>query len=192
MTVHAPSGGGVALRLFAALPVAEEAAHLLADHVTQFAPEHRLRVVDPTALHLTFAFLGDVAEEHVPVVATALETAFNDVPGPTCARVAGASSYGNGSALGFDIDLDLLVPLDAARDRFLDAAAPYAPQLDRRPWHPHVTVARTQPGDLPQVEAPAASWIAADVRLFASLRGPGGRQHRQLHAIPLGMPARQP
>jgi 2'-5' RNA ligase len=181
------SGGGVTLRLFVALPVPIDVARRLASYGES---DTSARPSEATSMHVTFAFLGDVPEEHVHVVAATLDRCASRVSGATSSAVSGARSYGDGRVAGVDVDYELLALLDAARDEFLLAVAPYAPQLDRRAWRPHVTVARGR--DLSTEAAlpmpPAASWITSELRLFASLPAPGGRQHRILHAVPFGVP----
>ena len=190
------SGGGVALRLYAALAVTDDAAAQLHDWAeTVAAGRDDLRVGDRDDLHVTFAFLGDVVEEYVPVVAAALDAAAFSIPGPTAAIVDGVDRFGSGRVLGVDVELELHAMLDVARDRFLDALLPYAPHADRRAWRPHASLVRTR-GDaqLPTHEALAAhplgrvDWVIPDLRLYASLPGPDGTLHRQLHAVPLGEP----
>jgi 2'-5' RNA ligase len=148
-------------------------------------------------MHLTWAYLGRVAEEHLPLVARTLDDAAAEVPGATGCRVQGCAPFGHGRALGAEVDVELLASLDATRDHFLDAAAPYAPELDRRAWRPHVTILRSRDREsLPSTlfadaSLPApVSWIATELRLYASLPGPAGSQHRVLHAAPLGVPTR--
>lgn len=190
---HAATGGGAGLRLFAALHVPAAHAALLADHADALAGSIEVgRVSLPATTHLTWAFLGTVTEDYVPVVASALDTAACEVPGATMCTVGTLSVLGCGHALAVDVDVELLAPLDAARDRFLRAIAPYAPQVDQRAWRPHVTILRVRDGQLPTtqlgtVPQPApTSWIASELCLYASLPGPVGRQHRVLHSVPFG------
>lgn len=190
----ATSGGGVTLRLFVAMELAPEPAVALARYAGALAEGHDdLRPLASDALHLTWAFLGDVAEEHVPAVARSLEVASSTVPGPTACSVAGVRAYGSGRVLGVEIDVELLTLLDAARDGFLRAVAPYAHGLDQRAWLPHVSVARargrrTLPAALVDgpPQPPAATWIAPGLALYASLPAPDGRQHRRVHAFDFG------
>jgi 2'-5' RNA ligase len=146
-------------------------------------------------LHVTFAFLGDVAEEYVPAVAGALETAASAVPGPTACSVGEPVVLGGGRALTLDVSLDLHAMLDAARDSFVDSVHAYAPHLDLRPWHPHVTLLRTRSTtsmeralDELRSRTPRESWVSGELGLYASLPGPTGRLHKVLHAVPLGLP----
>lgn len=143
-------------------------------------------------MHVTWSFLGDVAEEYVPAVATALGSAAHEMHGPVRCTTGAVESFGGGRVLAATVDVDLLAVLDAVRDRFQLAVAAYAPQLDRRPWHPHVSIVRAPNrsidalGPLPPLSA--SSWVAGELQLYASLPGPDGRQHRLLHAVPMGEP----
>jgi 2'-5' RNA ligase len=197
MQVHEPgSGGGTTLRLFTALHVPNAQADQLYDVADAMSATFETgRALAPSTMHLTWAFLGDVREEYVPVIAQALDAAAMDVPGPTLCTASTYDSFGRGRVLGAEVQVELLAMLDAARDRFLDAAAPYAPRLDHRAWRPHVSLLRA-PRDTVLPEAMFAKsalpapvqWVASDLRLYASLPSPVGTQHRLLHAVPLGVP----
>jgi 2'-5' RNA ligase len=195
---RAASGGGVGLRLFAAMHVPMAHAQQLADHADVLSATFDVgRACDPATMHLTWAFLGRVAEEHVPAIASALDQAAESVIGPTSCRVEGCGAFGRHRALAAEVDVELLAMLDSARDQFLGATAPYAPEMDHRPWRPHVTILRSRGHEqlpaalLADCSLPAPiSWIASELRLYASLPGPAGSQHRVLHAAPLGVPAR--
>lgn len=190
------SGGGVELRLFAALHVPQEHTSGLADLGDALAGRASGAVPVPAEkLHVTYAFLGEVAEEYVPAVASALDAAAFDVPGPTSCSLGQPAVLGGGRALTLDVSLDLLAVLDAARDTFVDAVQAYAPNLDRRPWRPHVTLLRTRSEqslnravDGLRDFVPTATWVSPELRLYASLPGPTGRIHKLLHAVPFGTP----
>jgi 2'-5' RNA ligase len=190
------SGGGVALRLFAALPVPSAHTSTLADLGEALAERATGAVAVPAEkLHVTFAFLGDVAEEYVPAVARALDDAAFTVPGPTSCTLGEPAVLGNGRALTVDVSLDLHAVLDCARDSFVDAVQAYAPSADRRPWRPHVTLLRTRTEqsmsraiDGLRDLVPNATWVSPELRLYASLPGPTGHLHKVLHAVPFGTP----
>lgn len=191
----ARTGGGAGLRLFAALQLPHEHAERLADHAEAIASSIGMgRPTDAATMHLTWAFLGTVAEDYVPAVANALDAAAGEVPGPTLCTTTTASRLARGRVLAVDVDVELFASLGGARDRFLDTVATYAPALDRRPWRPHVTILRApRDGQLPaELELapapPPARWVAPDLCLYASLPGPAGNQHRLLHAVPFGVP----
>ncbi|MCW2956593.1 MAG: 2-5 ligase [Thermoleophilia bacterium] len=192
--IERSSGGGVALRLFVALPVDANATDLLLGYGERVASAHPgARVYDADSLHVTVAFLGDVPEEHVPAMAHIVDDAARGIPGATALTTTGAGIYGSGHALAVDVDADLLVLLSAARDRILTATTPWAPGTDQRAWHPHATVARAGAGALFTQDVldrvgmpPALTWLAPELRLYASLPGLGSRQRRVLHVARLG------
>src|SRR5690606_31921790 len=137
------SGGGVALRLFVAIPVARDIANRLVDHASSLADRiPGARAMDPRELHMTVAFLGNVVEEHVPIVASALARAAGEIPGPTECSITGIAKLPSNNIHAVEISVDLSVIVNAARDTFLDEIAPYCPNVDRRPWWPHVSLIR--------------------------------------------------
>ncbi len=189
------SGGGVALRLFAALAVSADTAvqiHAIGETIADQADD--VRALDSDSMHVTFAFLGDVSEEYVPAVAASLDAAAMTLPGPVACSLRGTRPFGNGRVLGADVELDLLALLSNARDQFIDSVAPYAPSVDRRAWHPHLSILRSKSGSELPIPAEDAvrtigriGWVAGTLHLFASLPAPGGATtHRELHAVPLG------
>lgn len=199
-SVHQPAtGGGAALRLFVAMELPTEQARQLADYGEAIAARlGGASVAAAPNLHLTVAFLGDVPEEYVPAVAERLDEAAECVPGPTACSVTGVTTFGRaGRALGVEVDVELLAPISACRDRLLDAVLPYALHADTRRWRPHVTVLRTRArealarelGDVPP--APALQWVAPGLALHASLPAPGGRHYRRLHTAAFGARVRQ-
>ncbi|MCW2928640.1 MAG: 2-5 ligase superfamily [Thermoleophilia bacterium] len=184
------------LTLFAALHVPTEQAHQLAD-VAERASERvpGSRVVAAEAMHVTFAYVGAVAEEHVPAIAASLEDAAFSMPGAVALTLTGLDLFGDGHVLGACVDADLHVILDVARDRFQDAVRPFAPRADAGAWRPHVSLLRApRGGELPRslrferLDVQPSTWIAPELRLYASLPGPDGRQHRRMHAVPFGQP----
>jgi 2'-5' RNA ligase len=193
------SGGGVSLRLFAALALPQDTAAEIAQVAAGIAERgEAAHAVDARSLHVTLAFLGTVPEDYVPAVAAALDSAAFAIPGPTACSLRGLGAFGRGgSVLGADVELELLTLLDSSRDAFVEAVSPYAPDVDRRPWHPHLALVRAARGSA--VPVPTAdevrmlatpTWIAGDLRLYASLPMPGGgTTYRELHAVPLGEPA---
>lgn len=188
------TGGGATLRLFAAMHVATVASEQLVTHAERLAAgDPTLRPVTVDDLHMTFAWLGDVAEEYVPTIANALDAAADAIPGATGCCVAEVATLADDGVHAAVIDVELLAAVDAARDAFIEAVTPYAPRVDRRAWYPHVTLLRTQGNtklparlvDEPPMP-PAATWVARELTLHASLPAPVGRQYRLMHATLLG------
>jgi 2'-5' RNA ligase len=194
---HAASGGGVSLRLFTALALPGDVAAGLGEHAELLASRSAGCVaIEAPELHVTFAFLGTVPEEYLPAVASAVDAAARDVPGPSGCIVRGISAYGDGRVLAADVDVELLAVMASARDRFIDSVRPYARTVERRGWQPHVTLLRAPDGiALPPITredvaaAASVAWVSSELRLYASVPGPMGSLYRQVHAVPFGEPA---
>lgn len=146
----APSRASAAadsLRLFLALELPEEHRRAIerrgADLRSRLPPA---RWVPVENLHLTLAFLGATDPERVPALAAAVAPAFAAVPRFETALV-GAGTFpparpARVAWVGLRPSPELsslqrAVAASAARSLGLDPA-----ELDRRPFHPHVTVAR--------------------------------------------------
>jgi 2'-5' RNA ligase len=150
----------------------------------QLAPQRELRL--NRSLHLTLCFLGDVASHAVPGIAAALaaldfaavpltpaETLFLPERGPK--RVV---------ALRLDDPTGALVRLQGAVSAALTARGVYEPE--RRPYLPHLTVARFRrkghPFPLQNVNIP--EFRLGRVVLYSSLLERGGAVHTPLEIFP--------
>lgn len=172
----------MALRLFVAVELpADVAAALAAWGREALGGRDGVRLVDEAALHVTLCFLGSRAEEDVPRVAERLRpcTAGLSLAGalalpPRRPRVVAAAVA--------DAPEGALAGLQAALSAELAAAGLHAPE--RRPFRPHVTVARVRSGarldarGLP--DPPALDFRAAAVTLFRSRTAPSGARYEAL------------
>lgn len=160
-------------RLFVAVyPPAEAVAHLtgfLAGlHLGRAAAAAvNARLAPPERWHLTAAFLGDVDEARVSDVDTALAKAVAgwDAPAPRV-RLAGGGRFGRGRFsivwTGVDGEVAALRALaQGVRRQLKRARLP----LDRKPFRPHLTLAR--PGD-----RLSAAELAEDLAGLAAYQGP--------------------
>jgi 2'-5' RNA ligase len=170
------------LRLFiAAYPSAEAVAHLSAQ-LAQLAlgrpaePGRSLRLTRPDTWHVTLAFLGEVPDDRADAASGALLSV------PIKIKMAGGGRFGRGKFTtvwaGLDGDVPALRELATdTRKALKRARLPF----DRKPFRPHVTLAR--PGDrLPAEELArdlavlgayeGPQWSVDDVRLTRSHLGP--------------------
>lgn len=186
------------MRLFVAIYPPSEALDDIVAHTA------RLRIAEATAaginvrlaaretMHLTLVFLGDVAEERLPAVETALERAAadarRDAADPLRLRFAGGGRFGRGRFTvlwaGVDGDLAGLHALhNTVRRELRRARVP----SDYRPYRPHLTLAR--PGDRMSREAVDAdraalhdylgpTWPVTEIVLVRSQLGPRPQHHR--------------
>jgi RNA 2',3'-cyclic 3'-phosphodiesterase len=155
----------------------------------------RARWVDPEAIHLTLLFLGEVAAGRAPALAAALAAACAPHP-PLALRLAGGGTFPPGRParvawVGLAAPADLAA-LQADAVRAAVASAGFEPE--KRPYHPHVTLARC-PLPWPRGAAekfvaafPAEvgpPWIAGRGVLMESKLSPRGSRYQVLADLPL-------
>ncbi len=155
------------MRLFVALrPPAEVLAHADAALAPVRAAHPDLRWVPPERWHLTLAFYGEVPDEKVDGTVAMVERRLRDVR-PCALSFAGAGQFSRRALwLGVSGEVDVL------------RATARAVTFERRPYRPHLTVARLRGG----VDAAGAVeslttyagpvWTAGTVHLVRSRLGP--------------------
>ena len=137
-----------------------------------------VRPVPPGRQHVTLAFLGEVAG--AAAVAAALDAALPGSPAPVL-RLAGAGAFRRAVWLGLAGDLPGLHHLAGGVQ---DAVRAAGVDLERRRWHPHLTVGRGPlPPHLLPYEGPAVAWDRVEL-VRSHLGGPGAR-HEALRSWPL-------
>jgi 2'-5' RNA ligase len=137
--------------------------------------------------HVTLAFLGDPPDDADESVARRLDAVAAEFPAPPALHLAGAGCFGRqilwiGVAGVTDDDashfagLERLLRSGLRADRFT---------LERRPWHPHLTVGRTRGSDarpltplLEHYRGPA--WPVTELLAVRSEGGPHPR-HTVVH-----------
>jgi 2'-5' RNA ligase len=176
--------GRETLRLFVAAELPPETLREVEDWQGKvLAPHGELRL--NRALHLTLAFLGDVEQGRVDEVVAALRT----VPVKSCALSAGRALFlpqkGTKRVVALElVDAGKLARMQAEVSRALAATGLYAPP--KRPWLPHVTVARFRhpghPFSLQNVNIP--EFCVVRVVLYSSLLERAGAVHTPLADFP--------
>jgi 2'-5' RNA ligase len=174
------------LRLFLALDLPEPVRDALAGLAAAADPA-LWRPVGHDALHVTLAFLGsrpaadvDTIQELLPAgsSAVALALAGAEILPPRRGRVLTARIDDPTGALG---------ELQAALSARLEAVGLYTPE--KRPFHPHATVARLRPRVRPprSVDLPLEplAFTADAVTLYVSRLHPSGARYEPLARAPL-------
>jgi len=176
-------------RLFIALPIAEDVIAELA-RVARDGPRD-WRWVKPDAMHLTLAFLGEVEEGRVAAAERALRRGAEGAPALELAA-AGLGAFPDQRRArvlwaGVAGDLRQLAALQTGIALALESEGF---ELDGKPFHPHLTLARAR---VPQPLPPSldraqrfGSWRATEVRLYRSHLGPQGPRYEVLAAAALG------
>lgn len=173
------------MRLFVACelppPLAATLAAWAAD-ATGRDPALRLLAIDQ--LHLTLAFLGATPPEDVDVIDDVLVGALRDEPWPSALRLGQPIWLAPRSPHVLAVEIaDEDGALGALQSRVvggLREAIGFEP--DRRPFLPHVTVARVRRGRTPRdydldPAPPAEAFAASSVALIRSHLGPGGAEY---------------
>jgi 2'-5' RNA ligase len=135
------------------------------------APEGAAPTAD-ARLHLTLHFIGDVDAQRVPDLQRALR-----VPMHRFELVLDRVSRWPGGALVLESGAPAVALLElheALRDALLAAGVP----VERRPFRPHVTLARHAPPGEPAAPVPALRWPVSTYVLVRSQLGPSPRYCR--------------
>jgi 2'-5' RNA ligase len=150
-----------------------------------------LRLLAATSLHVTLAFLGSRPESEMEPIASAVSRA---VSGLTAARlrVAGVKPVPPRRPRLFALDLDDVDggagAVQGAVSAALEAGRFYTPE--RRPFWPHVTLARVRRGvsrvDPIALPPPDAVFDARAVTLYRSRLSPRGASYEALERVELG------
>jgi 2'-5' RNA ligase len=164
-------------RLFLALPIGTEARGELGAFAARELAAG-LRLVPEDNLHVTLVFCGAVPEERLPEVTAALVL----VPPGFAFTLAPRRLRAYGSAVGVALEADpATVALQAAlASRLVDGGLA---QEERRPWSPHVTVARgpyRRRPRVPDVEPPAMVLRGSAVVVYASVATGRGVRYEPL------------
>jgi RNA 2',3'-cyclic 3'-phosphodiesterase len=178
------------LRLFVALDLPEPVRDALAGLAAAADPAV-WRPVSRDGLHVTLAFLGARPPGDVETIAALLPA---DARGPELA-LAGAEVLpprrGRVLTARLDDPTGALGELQARVSAALAGAALYTPE--KRPFHPHATVARLRPRTRPSrgVELPLEplAFTADAVTLYVSRLHPSGARYEPLARAPLIAPS---
>ena len=180
----APRGPGGGPRYFAALMLPGELAGPLAAAAAEVLglPRHGLRGVEAADLHLTLAFAGPLREAAARELDRALALALLEAPRPSLAlgRAGAFPAPGRERVLLAHVQDHSAGRLEELRARVLEAGElagiPFVGEA-RRPFRPHVTLARARGSRAPRVPAGfygldfGIEWQPAEV---AWVRSPGG------------------
>jgi 2'-5' RNA ligase len=180
------------MRLFVALDLDDDArvaiAALQRRVVKTLGAEESVKTVDPARMHLTLAFLGQVDDPAVPPIVDALS--INIDQRPFAAGFRGLGVFPPRGAprvlwLGVEEGSDQIVEVQKEVARRLEGLGLV---LERRPFHPHLTLARwraSHPADRERVLSNNSRAVVArvsvdHVTLYQSRLSPAGPAYTAL------------
>ena len=181
------AGARGAARVFVGLPLGAELGARVADAVAPALATARMRVPRAEGLHLTLAFLGDVARERLDGIAEALGSALAGAAAPRLV-VAGTGAFPDrrrARVLWVGVE-ERAAPgrLAACRTAALAGLATVGLSVERadEPFRAHVTVARPRVGAGPVPAEFLAvtlglAWDPPAVVLFESVRSEGANRY---------------
>ncbi len=190
------------LRTFIAFPLSERlTAELdrIQRQLKRRLPEHAVRWVQPSSVHLTLFFIGDVLPEMIDPIKGALGViAKNAAPFSFVARGAGAfPSPRRPRVLWIGVDQPDGKPLTVLHSAVNEAMETLGFKPETRPYHPHLTLGRVHRGaggrDVRSIRevmtemqvGRLAEVSVKEIILFQSVLKPTGAEYRRLATLPL-------
>jgi 2'-5' RNA ligase len=181
------------LRLFVAINLPADvrrgifsaAAHMRAGEV-------RLGWTPEDSLHVTLKFLGEVPEQRLPEITAAVERAAHGASAfeMDLRTLGGFPNLARATVLWLGVESE--PPLLALQESVERELAPLGFPPEKRAYHPHVTLGRSQQplrGDVlkPLIEAFNYSGCVevGSIDLMRSRTNPGGARYERIAAVPL-------
>ncbi len=174
---------------------AAAAANRVREHIARDAPGAQIRWVPPGNLHITIWFLGEVKDPRVEALVASMKEPLETRS--FTLRVAGAGAFPQSGApraiwLGLVAGREGLVSIhDELRPRLL----PLGFEPEKRPYSPHLTIARVKdirPSHaavlrkvLRDADDDVGECQVASATLFASRPTPAGSEYEALGRVPL-------
>jgi 2'-5' RNA ligase len=176
-------GGDERLRLFLALRLPRDALDAVGEW--QRAELRDVRVVPREHLHVTLAFLGSRPATELAAIVDVLREAAAGAGGLRLTPVRYRETRSVGM-LELDDEGGAATALAEDVQRRLEKLGAY--RRERRPWLPHVTVARfrERPRLRPQ-PPPARTFVPSDAAAYLSRQRPGGVEYHVLESVALGV-----
>jgi len=189
-------------RLFVALDLPEQLRAGITAWAGRELVDPALRIVSPQSLHVTLAFLGYLPEREIGRLAEIVEALGAPAPTIQLHDPLAKPSSRQPRLFALPVDSPGSIVLQAELEEKLVAARLYKPE--KRPFWPHVTVARVKsegggskhprtlerrPGDLPQELLRPALGVRAT--LYRSELNPQGARYTPLAQVKLSEGGRQ-
>jgi 2'-5' RNA ligase len=173
------------LRLFVALLLPGETVARLVDwQASELAGRGNIRVVPPSNLHITLAFLGSTPADALPGILDVAHAAAREVEPPLFETVRYRETRSVGM-IAFSDGGGRAARLAARLFEGLEGLGVY--ERERREWLPHVTIVRFR--ERPRL-TPAlpelGPVVSSEMAVMISRLRPSGAQYEILESVPLG------
>jgi RNA 2',3'-cyclic 3'-phosphodiesterase len=157
--------------------------------LAELVPERReLRPVPVEALHVTLVFLGHRPEEEIPQIAAAVRASASGLRAASLRAVEVVPVPKRGPPRLFALDVEDEGGRAAAIQAAVSSALEPWYEPEKRPFWPHVTLARVRKGERArplEIEAPDEEYEASEVTLYRSRLSPRGASYEALERTPL-------
>jgi 2'-5' RNA ligase len=178
-------------RLFVALDLPDDVRNAVVRWQRAELTDEALRVVQPANLHITLAFLGYLPEKQIAAVAGVVNRIARPAPQIEFVREPARKPKGRPRIFTLEAVSEEAIALQADLERELAQQHLYKPE--KRPFWPHVTVARVRPegrgskrparvkrapGRIPDVLL--QPFFAVGVTLYRSILRPQGAEYAPL------------
>lgn len=184
------------VRLFVALDLPDRLREGLAAWGSGALVDPALRVVAPESLHVTLAFLGSRAEEEIEEIAAAVRESAGPAPWLELLESVQRPPRGRARLYALPVLSAGAEAIQAVLQQELVAGGFYKPE--KRPFWPHITVARVRPEargsrrpavvSQPPAELPEAlseAFLGVRLSLYRSVLQPSGARYVPLAQVEL-------
>lgn len=150
-----------------------------------------LRLTEPGLWHTTLAFFGEVEYDNLIRLVEMIGRSLEDPP--ACAwSLSAVQTFPNKRPSMYVVKCkpEKEEAWRACVSQLVDMASLIAPNVDRKPWIPHITLARTKRGALlPPFEIPVydIGWVPDHATLFISEHTQTGPRYTPLHEYRLNI-----
>jgi RNA 2',3'-cyclic 3'-phosphodiesterase len=180
------------MRLFVAIELSGPARDTVLDaraKLVEFATRQGVRFVKPEKLHLTLTFLGQVAEDRVENLKTALN-GLSDSQGFTLisSELGGFPDLRRPKVIWLGMEGEI-GKISELANRVQEITKPFAPEQDDKQFSPHITLARISPGskDVGRIVQHLAIEVGAEMPVteIALFHSKSDGSYEKLHSVKL-------
>ncbi len=147
-----------------------------------------IRHLDEKNWHVTIAFLGEVDERALPFITERVTDWAKTIRAFELHLIRLETfPQKNPGFIAAHIERESLKPFSARIDRLRDMLSIQVPEIDRKPWLPHVSIAKVKNGVAIQPwkhPIEPIAWSPDAVELIKSVHGPNGSIYTSIQSFP--------